>query len=296
MYNTIYNDLIQFKVPHPQNQIYSLNLSARIEKILDGKNVTFEISDKLKAFILLSIYRENFQNNPKNIKKSFEQLYLIDKNWLDLYEYGEINILIKNNNNILNEKKDIIKSNSFFIESISNNIINKLDIQSLIKIEQKIQMKNNIITAPANIEYDIIKLKDGKQVIIYKNFNLINQHIFYAFNKSFKDKFWAIKISYLNTENKDVMLINNQSQNTIFIGNINNEKYSFNIYYILDFSNHESLNHEASNLVNLGINQYIKNKTVFNENQNDYFSPIFSNNNNDIKGLCYKYSQNYRYK
>ena len=291
--NIMYNDIIQFKVPHPQSQFYSIDVSARIEKILEGKIVTFEISDKLKAFILLSIYRENFHNNQRNIKKTFEQLYLINKNWLDQYEYGEINNLIRNNNSILNDKNNIIKSNSFFIESINDNIINKLDIQSLIKIEQKLKMKKNI-TASANPEYDSIKLKDGKQVIIYKNFILISQNIFYAFNKSFRDKFVTSNISYLNLENKDVILINNQSQYTIFIGNIN-QQYSFSINYILDFSNYEILNHEASNLAYLGINQYIKIKTVFNDNQGDYFSPIFSSNNSEITGLFYKYGQNIDY-
>ena len=45
------------------------------------------------------------------------------------------------------------------------------------------------------------------------------------------------------------------------------------------------------NLLNLGINQYIKNRTVFNDNQGDYFSPIFSSDNTEITGLFYKYGQ-----
>ena len=53
-----------------------------------------EISDKFNAFILLSIFREKKRYNPLNAKKTFEQLYLINKNWLDQYEYEEINSLI----------------------------------------------------------------------------------------------------------------------------------------------------------------------------------------------------------
>ena len=168
------------------------------------------------------------------------------------------------------------------MESIKNIIINKLDNQSLISINQKLELKKNIISI-LNPEYDIIKLKDQNKVIIYKNFILINQKRYNAFNKSFKDKFFPINISYLNLENKDIISINNQTENTIFIGNINEGKYSFNINYILDFQNYNNLKYEENILGNMGINNYITSKTVFNNNQIDYFSPIF--NNNEVIGF-----------
>ena len=285
--NTITNDLIQFDSAAPNNRGYWIRVTARIEKIIERKNTTFEISDKFKAFILLSIYREKNRYNPSNVsvKKTFEPFYLISKNWLDQYEYEEIYNLIKFNNNIINEKSAIINSNSFFLESIKNSIINKLDKQSTIKIEQKLQKKKNI-TAPIKPEYDTIKLKDNKQIIIYKNFILINQQMMNVFHKTFKDKFSIINnIFYLNLENKDIISINNQAQNTIFIGNINNENYSFNINYILDFLTYETLKSEANILANCGISNYIASKTVFNGNQNEYFSPIFTNN--DVIGFGY---------
>ena len=215
------------------------------------------------------MYKNHY--NKLNVKKEFESLYLINKNWLDQYEYEEINNLIKNNNNIINERNEIIKSNSYCLESL-NNIIIKLDYQSLIKIEQKLQMKKNI-TVPFKAEYDSIKLKDNKKVIIFKNFILINKQIMDIFNQNFKDSLSNNIISYLKVENNDIISIsiNNQipNQNTIFIGNINNDSYSFNINYILDFQFYYILNNEEKYLLNYGINNYISNKTVFNNNK-DY--------------------------
>ena len=51
--NIINNDLIQFQIPHPQYQDNSIRIEAKIKKILEGKNSTFEISDKFKAFIII---------------------------------------------------------------------------------------------------------------------------------------------------------------------------------------------------------------------------------------------------
>ena len=232
--------------------------------------------------------------NKLNIKTKFESLFLINKNWVDQYEYEEINNWIKNNNNIINEKNEIIKSNSYCLESL-NNIIIKLDYQSLIKIDQKLQMKKNI-TVPFKAEYDSIKLTDNKKVIIFKNFILINKQIMDIFNQNFKDSLFSDIISYSKEENNDIISIsiNYQipNQNTIFIGNINNDSYSFNINYILDFKSYYILNNEEKYLSSYGINNYITNKTVFNNNK-DYFSPIF--NSNEIIGFCYKYKSNADY-
>ena len=162
----------------------------------------------------------------------------------------------------------------------------------MIKIDQKLQAKN--IPASLEPDYDIIKLKDQKSIIIYKNFILINEQIMNAFQKSFKDKFSIINIPYLNIENKDIISINNKNQKTIFIGNINNASYSFNINYILDFPSNGNMKYEENYLSNYGINRYITNKTVFNDKDgNDYFSPIFDNN--EIIGFFYKYKPDIDY-
>ena len=64
----------------------------------------------MKSFILLSIYMYKNHYNKLNVKKEFESLYLINKNWLDQYEYEEINNFIKNNNNIIIINNIIMKN------------------------------------------------------------------------------------------------------------------------------------------------------------------------------------------
>ena len=77
----------------------SNTIGVPIEKILEGSN-SLGISIKLKSFILLSIFMQKNHYNSLNIKKTFEPFYLINKNWLEQYEFEEIYNLIKNNNNI----------------------------------------------------------------------------------------------------------------------------------------------------------------------------------------------------
>ena len=60
-----------------------------IEKTIIKTNSQFNISDKLKVLILLIISQNNFENN-----KSHE-VYLVNPEWLKLYRYESIKILIK---------------------------------------------------------------------------------------------------------------------------------------------------------------------------------------------------------
>ena len=89
-----------------------------------------------------------------------------------------------------------------------------------------------------------------------------------VFHKTFKDKFSIINnIFYLNLENKDIISINNQAQNTIFIGNINNENYSFNINYILDFLTYETLKS--------AIQRVIPNATINMKCNKEYITELY---------------------
>lgn len=71
----------------------------------------------------------------------------------------------------------------------------------------------------------------------------------------------------------------NGLQYTIFIGNIDKEKYLYNIEFILDFNSYNDCENQKKIMLS---------KDIFNENRdNDYLSPIF-NMDDKIVGYCYK--------
>ena len=181
---------------------------------IEEKN-SFSIDDKLKVLILLLIYE--YRNN-------LEEVYLINKLYLDVFNLDIIYKLINENDN----DKIIIKDNhnDFTFEFIDK-IINNLDNKSINEINKTL---NNI--TENNMEYkakkeNLIFFK-SKTKIIYKDFVLVSKKIYNYLQNYFKIKLNDLHISYISINNRDILIDN--AQFIIFIGKYEKIKYSYNIF------------------------------------------------------------------
>jgi len=232
----------------------------------------FFYNDKLKTLILLLIYE---------YKNKLEEVYLINKKYLEVFYLDNINKLINENNNA----KKILKNNNDYTFEFIDKIISILDYNDIDRINKKISKINN-----NNIEYKVntenIKFyKSNKK--IYKEFILVSKNIYNYLQSNFKINLNNLHISFISINNNDILIDN--AQFIIFIGNLNKKKYSYNIYLILDFQNKNDFYDELNDLIKIGFDKYYIRKLLFNEGiKKDYISPIFSKDK--IKGYAYIYN------
>ena len=74
------------------------------------------------------------------------------------------------------------------------------------------------------------------------------------------------------------MLLSDNNKTNILIGNIIDNGSYFKLEYIFDYKNEEILKQELNIIVN-NYDYYLNNNLYFNRSyQNDYISPIFSEN------------------
>ena len=271
------NDLISFKTPEN-----NLKVEAKLIKI-------DSISDKLKSIILLYINNKKLLTIEKS--KSYEKVFLINKKWLEQYnsQYNEIASLIEKNEEVKKLIEEIIKKNSF--KNDLNNIISKLDKQSLKNIDEKIVNNEELISF--NLNFDIAKLFD-KQLYIMKDFIIVNEFIF-EFMKSIVDSSISKQNYYFFSHKEaDIITSETNSQYFILIGNLDSKNNLYEIKYILDFNSKDAFGNEKNIISSSNLESYISTRTIYNgKRDNDYVSPIFNEQN--IVGNCYKYKENMDY-
>ena len=256
--------LIQINNP----KIPSQKIEVKIFNILEEP-----ISEKLKTIITLLLINEN----KKITNKNFEKYFLINIKWKDKYndEINKIYSLIKN-------EIEKVKSNNTPLNSNQlNDIIFQLNNQSFMEIDEKV--KNEDIDFSSEIAWENVDLI-GKTIKICKNFIIINQEIFNFIKNEIGYSINAKNINYLSIKNGDIITIETDKQNSMLIGNI--EENNFKIKYILEFNSNKILNDEKKNIND--IDKYIEKRMVFNkDNKNDLISPILEKNT--LIGYCYQY-------
>jgi len=266
-----------------------LSIEAKIYSLLEENDTKKNLSPKLKSLILLSLFKNKKINYQKD--KNKEKVFLINKEWLFHCQFDEINKLIEKNYNLKSylNKEDIT---NLSIDSIQmNDIISFLDYDSLLTIDDNISKLQNMDNIPCQAKAELLKL-DNKEITIYTNFVMINEEI----SKIFENNFEFVNVeynTYLSHMDGDIIIISKYPQYSILFGKINMD-YSFDIKYIFDFDSNYKLENELKSLMDNEIKEYIKNKTLFKENDLNIISPIFENDD-DILGYCYKYYSNRQY-
>ena len=254
------------------------------KKIVNYKKQTSRnISEELKKLIIIWLSQENTEKNYWRNKHSSEEVFLLNKKWIDQFD-------AKNNNDLYNKIWDIYsqKYKSYTLDEI----ISKIDESILENLENEIKSKkinSDLSVAPINL-----KLLNDKKIKIYDEFILLNKETLLYYDKNIKMNFNEQNISYAKINNDDIIIINENSQNLILIGNYIDEQYFFNIKYILDYEEMKLMKEDIEFIFKKiqDIKKFIEQNTVFDyHNNNDDVSPIFDDDNSI--GTCYKYS-NYK--
>ena len=208
------------------------------------KNI-FEISDRLKVLLLLAISQRYVPCN------NLEKIYLINPQWVEQYNYKEINLLVnKRKNELINNW-----NKSYDLNSLST-VIPLLNIEQLKKLEQNINSNNNI---PFEASFEQIELQD-KYFDIYKEFIIVNNHLFTLLQKYFQITPSGEQIFYIHKKGEgDLLIISNHqvynqikqvnAQNSILAGIMNRDETKFDIKHILDYKDYNILNKEINILL-----------------------------------------------
>ena len=283
------SNLIQFNI-NLVNQQYLVQ--ANIYKINSNGEIEYEYkpSSKLKTLLLLSISQQY------NIQQSKdEKVYLINPEWLKELQYEKIKSFVYQKTygrtGIWNYTYNIDSILNIF-QNADNNILKAYDSQL------NIQPKNNW-----QIPVKTITLLDNKYIDLYKQFVLVNGPMFEQIKNNFGITPTKENIShvYSNTDGDFIIFKNYQSRisqnsnnmlNYILVGNINKEKYEFDIKHIFDYNDKNILESELQTILSIKIHNYISQRTFLSSyNNNGNFSPIIYNNK--LIGNYYKYGKDF---
>ena len=199
------------------------------------------------------------------------------------YQYDKLYSIIQQDEKI----KEFIEGYNHSKNSVDLNAINYLISASSIENLKEIDIGiKNISSSYYEPEEQCINI-NNKEIFLPKEFIIIDEQIYELLKKNFK-------INLSNTHDyfkkNDNIILKLNSKNIILLLNTTNNTYSYNIKYIFEYIKH--IEEEFNEIYSKGIEEYMKQKTIFNENNiNDCISPIFSGNN--IIGNCYKYAYDY---
>ena len=250
------------------------------QPIINNKEIKNpELNDHLKKIILLYLELQNNNIFESNSKQK-EEVYLINPEILSNPCLIEIGSLIKNEKNVfelllsLNSAKDGIEPSQF--EEIISTKFNKEKLKILgekyssFKFKDLQPIKQNIL------------LKDYKECNLYRMFIMIKKNRCDT-RYSELGLYGLTKVYYTIVGNNDLII--DEKNRFIIIGNIG-DNY-FNVKYILYFNYSSDLESELRQIQLKGIEQYLKNNTVFIEGiKEDAISPIFTKNTE--AGICYR--------
>ena len=198
------------------------NAKGYFKKIFPKSFFNHNYSKILKSIIFISIY-QNLIHNKYN--ENEEKVLLINIDYLKKYKYSEINNIISKNEEIQSLIGNININDLSF--DFCDGIIDFIKGNELKKYDEEI--KKNKIKISHKVIGNIIKLNDGKTIKIYKDFVLINQELFKRYLSEnlgiiFEEK--EEEISFISINNKDILKVNTSEQFSIFIGNLNYEKFN----------------------------------------------------------------------
>ena len=257
----------------------------QVSKKIDQYNYNKQIiGEKLKAFILLSIYQHNINDQTKESRnKDYEEIFLINLNWLKLYEFEKINKIINDNiNNI------IIKDNIYDNLELFNDFILSLDKKEIKEIDENFNqmtfIEDNFFSKSESLQ-----LRNDEKISYYNNFIFINKKIIDLFFEYFDIKREYSSIKLYSGNKKNIIEFDKNNHRVILLGTVLNYENIFKLEFIFDYKDKYNLDDELEQIYK-DFNNYINNNLIFNDEfENDCISPIF-NKYDSIIGYGYKYN------
>ena len=210
---------------------------------------------------------------------SSDEYYLLNYDWFKKYlELNNVNDTIYEN--LVKSVKNNISNINIQNEIIISKIISQINPNIKIKIkkdkENYSRLQDNELF---NLDFSSFIIKGNNTLKYYFNFFLISPETIKLLNKDFSFIFDK-KLIFLG-DNK--AFIKNKSKLVIEILSINNNIFFPELFFC--FFDENNFNNNFKLLLEEGYKQYIQFNLLFN---NDYASPIFDKNNDNI-GYAFKY-------
>ena len=273
-----------FNYKYKSNSYNYLDIQGEIYNISEHNSIQKPtINEKLEKIFLLYFEIQNnikYNINNSNNNNLAEEVYLINPKILSNSILFEIDSLIKNNEKAfeLLSKFDIKKYS--LISDKLDEIISKLNIDDIKKLEQKC----------SNVKFDIIEpneqkiiLENKDEISIFNSFVMIRKT---TYNIIYNELGFKNLTKVFCTKSKENDIIIDEEKHYLFIGKINERNY-FDIKYMLKYKHESDLTNDLEFIKYSGIEKYIQSQTLFNNSsKDDYISPIFSDK--EIIGNCYK--------
>ena len=242
------------------------------------------IIDRLKVYIEFDNFKEKLINDTNNNNGSQEEIVLINKNLLDKINYNYIiNIIDKYTKQI--GKIDDIKN-------LLSNIIPNLSYEDIQLLKQGFNQinfgnlkKDDILSKPEYLESF-----ENKKISVYNDFLAVKKDIIKIITKNEINHKYLYKI--LSGKGINIIVINNNDERTLLIGNILNKENTFTLLYILNFKYSNDLETSVEKIKKDHID-YLKKYLMF-ENDDFKVSPIFDMQGKII-GYGYKYDDKLLY-
>ena len=253
------------------------------------------IDDKLKAVLILCLYQLKLKSK-KYFNKNLNDAYLLNYEFLSQLNYDNLFYAI---NNIIENNKDL-KSDIESDEVKEKEILYKLIKYLNKEIITGNQLNINQLSIPTLESCFYLKqisliLSGKRNINVYNNFIIVDKNIITLFKDIFNCNMknaYNTNILHISSKDKNIILINNFNKQNILLGNIMNNGNYFKLEYIFDYFEENTIKSELNKIIN-NYGEYFKKYLNFNEKyENDYVSPIFSCNEKDIIGYCYKYNDN----
>ena len=253
-------------------------LSKELRNIIEDPFVN---SSQSTNFLKLIIYLKLFEiikkspiKNNKEQKMYYFNSYFIN-NLSNMNSYKTIKNYVNNNKEIISIISNNVDKN---INQLSNLIIPKFDLKTLIKInEEKVnEKKYNYYEEYYYKNVNINNINKKIEISFENNFVLLNKEMYELFGTNYSNDIYFIG------ENK--IFIPKKTEKLILIYNINDYNDTVNLYLILSFEN--SYDTILNQIINDGFNKFENLILPFDKEDN---SPIFDLNQKKI-GTAYKYS------
>ena len=267
------------------------NLNLQILNINQNSINNNMIIQKLKAFIYFDNFNKKIIKDTENINNMTEEdIVIIKKDLFSKLKYGEImNIVKKNLQMVQFDKMDEQKQ-------ILTSLIGNMQIQDVELLKQKFTQIdfNNINKTEILQEPAYIKSADNKNISIYNDFIVVKKDVMRIFmdKENIPEKYVKKIISGIGL---NIIVINNDGEKTLLIGNIGNkinEENQFQLLYILNYKHTHDLENALERIKKESLN-YIYNY-LLPGNEEYLVSPIF-NRKDMIKGYIYQYNESILY-
>ena len=278
------------KAQNNQQKQFDINniqvIKNEVKPIIKDNNISRKEIDNLLYIIIELKQLKRKISSKLNKNSTYEIMYPISYDWLNAY-------LDCYNLKVLNKNKNLYNTIESLINQCQNNTPNER-ILSMVKNQDDIQKIINNYPCGNPKNYNLLnqipmipkKSTINNNINYYKNFILVSQNTLNALSSKYpKDQYFYC---YLG-ENRIFACFNT---NLIEVYSLDKDGFiTPEIFYL--FNGENELKNSLDNLKIQGYENYTKYYLLFidRNNQIDYASPIFDQNNKEI-GYAYKYHPN----